>query len=58
MMPSYSLKIMLCGGSKTSPYLIHTYNLKYTLHLRYIYSENKKWKNKNKLQRRLLNDGN
>ncbi len=45
-MLSDSLKIMLCGGSKTSPYLRHTYNLKYTLHLRYIYSEYKKMKNK------------
>lgn len=46
MMLCDSSKIMLCGGSKTSPYLRHTYNLKYTLNLRYIYSKNKKWKNK------------
>ena len=47
---------MLPQGIKTAPYLKLTLNLKNIIDLIYKYSENRKWKNKNKLQRRLLNE--
>jgi len=49
MILSDSSKIMLCEGSKTSPYLRLTLNLKHIIYLKYTYSYKMKYENRIKL---------